>query len=1359
VSKVEVDWGADPAGSLTLTIDNVKMDPNLSGSNTELGIKGYYGPDHGRSADATARWGHTRNEWFGVLDAGAVIRLYEGVQGPLDDNQQRMSIADGLTGGYLMRAGVFMVDSWNTKTGDLVLTCRSLTGPLLVDTPLYAGLFPPALHPLEYFRWRYENFDVTAEALARASQIQVTAGDKRTVFVDSSVDRWYPSSAHGVGSGNPGDDLDTGGFVLHGHQGAHAVDSNPNTYWLSEGNSGPDKEFATVWIEFDCGEAIDAVHLHPWGGNYELYISVLEDGRWQGTAGQTVPYDYHPLEGHQPYVIDNGAAIPYVLKTGVAWETAGEHRLPRVYRAQRVRLTFRHLADSHIGQWRYRAGVREVRLRVSNGKGTVAGPATRIEPAFYAVDAIRDPDNYNRTGYLTGSIFHQFDAFGDARVLPRTGGDPPCSHELGSIALIPDGSGYWTLCDHGHVGCYGAAPNLGNEFAARNPLYGAYWPVLFKAGTIIPTHTGLGFWIISWDGAIYSHGDAPTYTDITPPGGEFIHGAGGYPSDYGFAAVATDGNVFVRGAATDHGDWTESTLTNAGQEDGRSEIAVDIAYTADGSGYWILSTGGRVQPRGTATDFGQITTPTDSHSSYDRYYHLLPAPDDSGYLLTKGDGHIVAFGDAQLFGAPVPGTQGQLRYDGSYRDYCLDEESEALTKRGWMRWDELKPEDQLLGFDPDTGTSCWQEIEHLHRFHRNGEMVRFKSGSLDALTTPNHRWLVRNTAGTWKWTTSDSMRGADLIQLCIPGGAPEPEVEVHDDDFVELVGWFWTEGWWCAPSGAATSQSKSVNADKYERIRACLERRYGPPGELRKGRYIEPTVVRDALVQLRAGVSPRKLAGSTGVSERTLRNWRTNPPPADAYVASWNERRAASNGVVTFALSERIAAELRMACTQAKELRPEFLMALSQRQRLLLIDVSILADGTRRKSSSSENWSRSLAQSHEGRIRAFEMLCVLAGQPCVVHRRKPGRWSGWNCQLLVKEQAGVARDSKRPGAASVTRVQYSGMVWCPTVRHGNFLARRHGSTYLTGNSDIVKDLLRWAGYVLWHELDSEGLPAVYGNIESTGAYNDERLPLEMFDKKPVIDPISQLAEIVNYRIGDDEDGAFFFTTKNIYNFGNFYLDGTWTPEIVEFDERWNLFDLTEKGTLAYDRSEIVISTEDPTDALDTTVTTRFVPPNVDRLRGMFRPLLWFNGAFTNAEEQRVMAELIAVQLYLRQRQVQLVGPSHPGINRNDQVRVYERATGSTWIYYLQSKHVTWDRKSGKAVMRCDAHWLGDDDLRAITVDRSATTTGRPATITISPFAKEILERRGITFDELDSGTITHFGPISEVDEGEGAGIP
>src|SRR5262249_30939493 len=144
----------------------------------------------------------------------------------------------------------------------------------------------------------------------------------------------------------------------------------------------------------------------------------------------------------------------------------------------------------------------------------------------------------------------------------------------------------------------------------------------------------------------------------------------------------------------------------------------------------------------------------------------------------------------------------------------------------------------------------WEPVISVHRFEHDGPLVRWKSQTMDALTTPNHRWVVETkrrraprpempscpecgatkgkrgpfphsrAVATHRARKHGVLRASEPAQVraaifagqpefrttaelagrydCIITGGGTPAclapAPVHTDEFVELIGWVITEG-------------------------------------------------------------------------------------------------------------------------------------------------------------------------------------------------------------------------------------------------------------------------------------------------------------------------------------------------------------------------------------------------------------------------------------------------------------------------------------------------------------------------------------------------------------------------------------
>jgi hypothetical protein len=249
-------------------------------------------------------------------------------------------------------------------------------------------------------------------------------------------------------------------------------------------------------------------------------------------------------------------------------------------------------------------------------------------------------------------------------------------------------------------------------------------------------------------------------------------------------------------------------------------------------------------------------------------------------------------------------------------------------------------------------------------------------------------------------------------------------------------------------------------------------------------------------------------------------------------------------------------------------------------------------------------------------------------------------------------------------------------------------------------SDIIKDILFWCGWWLYDPtisaVETSGSPAIFGNIESTGAFAQDNLREDFFDKKPAIDVIHTIKEIVGYLFYIDDQGGARFESPNIWSIGNFLDDGTPTALIPNIDEAIQMTDYTVGLSDKDAMSSITISSSDPDNKLSDTITTTIDSVSGQaRLRGLVKNSLWTNEAFISPDEQSLLAQLVDLFSFMAERQGQLTCAANPTLCINDQVRIWERQTSDTYIHYIRGISTTMDLQSGEYFSTVTTHWLGD----------------------------------------------------------------
>lgn len=348
---------------------------------------------------------------------------------------------------------------------------------------------------------------------------------------------------------------------------------------------------------------------------------------------------------------------------------------------------------------------------------------------------------------------------------------------------------------------------------------------------------------------------------------------------------------------------------------------------------------------------------------------------------------------------------------GEVNHWCVDDETEALTLQGWKGHADLAAGDVVLTLNHETGMSEWQPVERMYRAGVVDEPMLLLDGmGHSSHTTLGHRWpVIRPRWADGDPTPHDSREFTTSGELGpehrIPAAAPNADVPVDpkwDDDFVELMAWFWTEGS-IAPYGSISiSQSHSRNPERVERIRNALTRLYGP-----------------------ASASMR---GDVGEAWREARQ-----PNTHSY-----------GGPVTVFYLSREASKPLVANCPGLVVDREWVRSLTAPQLRLFTDVSEMGDGRHHRQGRSDIWQR-----RPEMLDGYELALILQGRMVTRTVSEGGETtSAWRKSTVRPVKASQARDAR----AVAERRSYTGVAWCPTTRNGTWFARRRGTHYFTGNS-------------------------------------------------------------------------------------------------------------------------------------------------------------------------------------------------------------------------------------------------------------------------------------------------------------------
>ena len=134
--------------------------------------------------------------------------------------------------------------------------------------------------------------------------------------------------------------------------------------------------------------------------------------------------------------------------------------------------------------------------------------------------------------------------------------------------------------------------------------------------------------------------------------------------------------------------------------------------------------------------------------------------------------------------------------------FCLSEDTEILTERGWKKYVDLNVGDLTFSFDPNSKKLELNPIERIIVRQHKGKLIKlFNEDSVDALVTSDHRVLCdTRTTGKdrkWKWSKDKFVSASDFPSGArIPVAAeikPDSKCEI-DFDLIKIFGWVITDG-------------------------------------------------------------------------------------------------------------------------------------------------------------------------------------------------------------------------------------------------------------------------------------------------------------------------------------------------------------------------------------------------------------------------------------------------------------------------------------------------------------------------------------------------------------------------------------
>lgn len=263
------------------------------------------------------------------------------------------------------------------------------------------------------------------------------------------------------------------------------------------------------------------------------------------------------------------------------------------------------------------------------------------------------------------------------------------------------------------------------------------------------------------------------------------------------------------------------------------------------------------------------------------------------------------------------------------------------------------------------------------------------------------------------------------------------------------------------------------------------------------------------------------------------------------------------------------------------------------------------------------------------------------------------------------------------------------------LAYGGFFWPKPGQQYLTNGNVVTYDPATVDPY-----LTPAGSPEaggrIWGDIQMSKTSGPSPLGVEVWDKKPLLDGINYIKDVLGFIFMVDEHGGAIFRSPNTFKLGNWLTDvnglnGARTTSYLTLRDDQAILGLRAQLSSRNLREQVFVA--NVSGEHGAVAQGRIPHPS-----GFRRVAGWTDQHFDNARECQIMADLITLRQLFTFRQDSLRIPANPAIQVDDQVMIQERTTGDAYFHYVKAISSQWDIESGKWIYDLTTAWLGTDPV-------------------------------------------------------------
>lgn len=380
---------------------------------------------------------------------------------------------------------------------------------------------------------------------------------------------------------------------------------------------------------------------------------------------------------------------------------------------------------------------------------------------------------------------------------------------------------------------------------------------------------------------------------------------------------------------------------------------------------------------------------------------------------------------------------------------CFDQETELLTKRGWVRYNQILMSDLMLTYNINLDYYEWKPIIGFYLNYVNQELHSLVCADFDALVTDGHKLVIENIRklGHKYLEKIENLNSKHRIKRlsCFNNSENNP---LYSDQFIRLVGWAVTDGTFQdGITEIHIYQSQTAYPKNCEEIRQCLK--YYPDTFWNERQY---------------KYGNRMICGKM-----------------------WNGFGISCH----FDINAGLAKPIRSVCNH-KTINQDFICSLSKRQLEILFETMIKGDGHR-----YENGMIKFTQTENYKLlEDFQLIATLLGRKTTIREDKSEfkRYGKRRFGVYVWAEGKRYSIDTHYKSLKHEKQNYTGFIWCPSTENGTLVMKRNNCISISGNSWTYEDIYQRAGIVYNSQKIIDYLKEKTGITHQTKEINSEGNP-------------------------------------------------------------------------------------------------------------------------------------------------------------------------------------------------------------------------------------------------------------------------